>query len=791
MELPDYKMVQGGNTRVNMSSGAASQVGKAFASMGKDLEGAGMEVSGLFEEAEKLHNAGKMADLQLDLDQTYSSYKEKMMANPNNALQWRDEYSKLMESKQAQLDKTDMSSNLRDQQNAYFKRFQGKSGIDVSHTAHSTILANASKSAEIRIADLRARGEDEQAAAMIKDTVANGGMLSSRGLQLEKEMEYEGIQRNLGIRMETDPEKFVEDAEAGNIKGISDQELERQIGKAKRLVSVKKMDDVNDVQNLIDGNQIKDTAELSTIMRDRKMDATTSSSMHRYFTTRSNETLKQFRNEPAQQEAIAARFNASLDSYKPNGEPQDMGYAERRNMLNYLNDSAMKTEMLNKLDSLREGKEVAIKDKKGVVLDQQQRRFKRELESHQNTKPKVENRTLGYHLNQGFLNNPNNLKAYFSDDDVERIMEATGTVDGDQKQTEAARLKMFKQIYKSTPKSHGRTKFQRDMAMAITQGGKQTVISTYEDKAAGEEWQREEDLIFQRQGRQNSELQKLMDNGDIDSKSEVQLNGMVAEVAMVGDPSLDWKETIIQTMEYKPVSEDDAEFADAYSKYAKLNGLSPRPDDFKHYYDYRAAWEAGHLDADSEGHLPSKFKKAGHPRTYMSPDGNRFSSRPTKGWTDTRDDSVVGEKKAEEQVNADDMAIGDFLMQGVKQYENFYPKPYDDYKQISIGYGSKARDGETSITEQEAEVRLREDLSDKRKHVVNYAKKHGYKFNKNQLDALTSFAFNIGSINQVTANGTRSPDQIAKYMLEYVNAGGSPSKGLKNRRLSEIEWFNR
>jgi GH24 family phage-related lysozyme (muramidase) len=765
----------------------ASQIGKAFASMGKDLEGAGMEVAGIFEAVEKQHNAGKMADLQLDLDQTYAGYQEKMAANPNNALQWRDEYSKLMESKQAELDKTDMSSNLRDQSNAYFKQFQGKTGIEVSRHMNNTILANSSKSQEVLIADLRRRGEDEQAQAIADAAHKNGNMPTARHLELSKDISYDGVMRNLSAQMETDPEKFLEDADAGNIKGISDQELERQKGKARRLVSVKKMDDVNDVQNLIDGNQIKDTAELSTIMRDRKMDATTSASMHRYFTTRSNETLQQFRNEPAQQEAIMARFNASLSSYKPNGEPQDMGYAERRNMLNHLNDSAMKTEALNKLDSLRQGKEVEIKGKKGVVLDQQQRRFKRELESHKNNKPKAENRTLGYHLNQGFLNNPNNLKAYFSDDDVERIMNATGTVDGDQEKTEAARLKMFKQLYKSSPKSHGRTKFQRDMALAITQGGKQSVISTYEDKAAGEEWQREEDLIYQRQGRQNSELQELIDSGDIDSMSQEQLNSMVSGVALQSDPSTSWGETIFQTLEYKPVSEDDAEFADAYSKYAKLNGLSPRPDDFKHYYDYRAAWEAGYLDEDGDGHLPSQFKKAGHPRTYMSPDGNRFSSRPTNGWTDTRDDSIVGEEKESAVVGGFD---GD-LINMVKQFEGFNEQAYGDYSQMSIGYGTKATQGETSITEQEAEQRLVSELKSHEDRVVKIAKKYGYKFTKNQISALTSFDYNTGSIAMLTANGTRSIDEISNMLLAYNKAGGEVLGGLVKRRQKEQDLFNK
>ena len=695
MELPDYKMVQGGNTRVNMSAGAASQVGKAFASMGKDLEGAGIQVSGLFEEAERQHNAGKMADLQLDLDKTYSDFQEKMMSNPNDALKWRDEYTKLMESKRGELDKMDMSGTLRDQANTYFKQFEGKSGIDVSRTAHKTILTNASKSQEIRIADLRARGRNEEARAVVEKGVANGSMTTARGLELTTEFDYEDTLSDLGDRMADDPPKFIEDAEAGKITGISDQELERQIGKAKRLVSVKNMDDVNEVQNLIDGNseETKTTADLLNEMALRDMPATQQRSMLRYQTTRNNEVLQKHRNMPAQQEAIMARFNASLDSYVPNGEPQDKGYAERKNLLNHLNDSAMKTELINKLDSLRDGKEVEIKGKKGQVIDQQQRAFKRELESHRNKKPKVENRTLGYHLNQGFFNNQDNISAYFDEDDTKKVMNATERVDGDDVVTEAAQRKMFKKLYKSTPRSHGRTKFQRDMAFAITQGTNQSVISTFTDKEAGEAWVREEDAIFKRQGRQGQELQNLLNAGDVDKKSDLEMSAMVADVTMIGDPSVGWLDTIYQTMKYEAVSEDDAEFADAYSKYAEKHGLSPRPDDFKHYYDYRAAYEAGYLEDDGDGHLPSRFKKAGHPRTYMSPDGKDFSSRPTKGWTDTRDNSIVSDK---------DKPIGDDLLSMDDGVDGFSPLPTNKESINDLDMGEVREYNELPITRSRA-----------------------------------------------------------------------------------------
>jgi len=159
MELPDYKMVQGGNTRVNMSSGAASQVGKAFASMSKDLEGAGMEVSGLFEEAERQHNIGKMADLQLELDQTRSEFDQKMAANPNDAVNWRQGWDDVMSKKQKEIDAREMSGTLRNQTNLYVKGFSGKHGISVSHTAHKALLENARDSVRAVAVDARIRDD--------------------------------------------------------------------------------------------------------------------------------------------------------------------------------------------------------------------------------------------------------------------------------------------------------------------------------------------------------------------------------------------------------------------------------------------------------------------------------------------------------------------------------------------------------------------------------------------------------------------------------------------------------
>jgi hypothetical protein len=67
----------------------------------------------------------------------------------------------------------------------------------------------------------------------------------------------------------------------------------------------------------------------------------------------------------------------------------------------------------------------------------------------------------------------------------------------------------------------------------------------------------------------------------------------------------------------KPLApEEDAEFLNWYSNIAERSNLSRDPDDPKHYYDYRAAYEAG-ADLDERKHLPSEFKHDLHPNRYI------------------------------------------------------------------------------------------------------------------------------------------------------------------------------
>lgn len=136
------------------------------------------------------------------------------------------------------------------------------------------------------------------------------------------------------------------------------------------------------------------------------------------------------------------------------------------------------------------------------------------------------------------------------------------------------------------------------------------------------------------------------------------------------------------------------------------------------------------------------------------------------------------------------MQIGQAGIDLIKQHEGCRLTAYRCPAGVwTIGYGhtgSDVKDGLT-ITPVKAEQMLKADLAKFEKHVQNFDSK--YHWNQNEFDALVSFAFNVGSINQLTANKTRTKAQIAQAMLLYNKAAGKVLPGLTKRRQAERKLF--
>ena len=134
----------------------------------------------------------------------------------------------------------------------------------------------------------------------------------------------------------------------------------------------------------------------------------------------------------------------------------------------------------------------------------------------------------------------------------------------------------------------------------------------------------------------------------------------------------------------------------------------------------------------------------------------------------------------------------------LKEHEGYRDKAYQDQAGVwTIGYGrttnpdgSPISPGQTTNQEKEDKWLDKRAAAD-RAATEKFAEKHGYDWDDQQMDALASFRYNIGNLDQLTAGGTRTTDQIAEYLPKYNKAGGKVSEGLVNRRQAELDIFNR
>ena len=125
-------------------------------------------------------------------------------------------------------------------------------------------------------------------------------------------------------------------------------------------------------------------------------------------------------------------------------------------------------------------------------------------------------------------------------------------------------------------------------------------------------------------------------------------------------------------------------------------------------------------------------------------------------------------------------------------FEGFCAKAYkcvNTEKYYTIGYGHYGSDVKKDdvISKDEARFLLGKDLVSFEKKVNKY--NDIYNFNQNEFDALVSFAYNVGNIDQLTAKGTRSREKIAECMLLYNKSSGKVLNGLVKRREAESNLF--
>jgi GH24 family phage-related lysozyme (muramidase) len=130
------------------------------------------------------------------------------------------------------------------------------------------------------------------------------------------------------------------------------------------------------------------------------------------------------------------------------------------------------------------------------------------------------------------------------------------------------------------------------------------------------------------------------------------------------------------------------------------------------------------------------------------------------------------------------------LVTAVKQFEGCSPRAFWDYRQYSIGYGTRALSPDEMIDcETEAEQRLIVELGQAQMQVDAF----GAPLTAAQRAALTSLTFNAGAswMQSGLGEAVRAGNWIRAraIFLDYVHAKGEVLDGLVRRRRAEAAWF--
>ena len=129
------------------------------------------------------------------------------------------------------------------------------------------------------------------------------------------------------------------------------------------------------------------------------------------------------------------------------------------------------------------------------------------------------------------------------------------------------------------------------------------------------------------------------------------------------------------------------------------------------------------------------------------------------------------------------------FLDAIKKFEGYTPKASWDYRQHSIGYGTKARFPGETIDQAEADRRFQQEIGSAR----GYVRGLGVPLQPGQEAALTSLTFNAGPgwINSGLGQAVRSGnwDEASRRFVQYNKAGGQVLPGLQSRRNQEVAWL--
>ncbi len=151
---------------------------------------------------------------------------------------------------------------------------------------------------------------------------------------------------------------------------------------------------------------------------------------------------------------------------------------------------------------------------------------------------------------------------------------------------------------------------------------------------------------------------------------------------------------------------------------------------------------------------------------------------------------------------ASEMVASAQLIETLKRWEGFSAKPYWDYSQWSVGYGTRAPDEHLAryqaegISEEEATQLLMVYMESMGRSINSFIDKFGLSPTQSQFDAMLALTYNCGSrwvmepgtLRTSIIEGWTGSDLLFAFG-QWSTAGGTTLSGLVRRRMAEANMY--
>lgn len=487
-----------------MNASVASQSGRAFAKMGEDLARVGVEATGIFEKAAKIHEDGEMIKLQQELDGMYSEYDKKMLESPNDVMSWRDGWDKMTAKKQLELDSRDMSRTLRQRANQFASGYYSKRGISISGNQHRTVVGNTQASARVRLDDLEARGDNEGLIAFTTE-LGSANILPTHELEarvakaerLEDEM-------SMNSQMKENPFKFQQDYDAGKLdnSNIHPDKLAKMYADAGRIGAAKRMD----AYKRLDNNSYPSVAEMQKDPDYAELSPKQQINVTKSFNDKLNTSKDNYYKDPRHFDEIQGK-QESLIRKIDNGSLSSVdGVALLRSNQKFVNDPTAKARFEKQIERIELNEKQEITNR--MEFGENAINLEFDTRDDENPKPAAvkTTRKQAIMLDEKFFTKEN-LKSFgIKDKQIDVILEAEADVGGkdvdisgfDEQVTKGAQMKALTAIL-GTPSARDNTvtvsEGNQQIIDSILAGQPSDVLTAHIPRAATDAWKQKQILI--------------------------------------------------------------------------------------------------------------------------------------------------------------------------------------------------------------------------------------------------------------------------------------------------------